>query len=297
MMSNSPVIGINLPNTCVDPDSTRRFLGLFSEAGFNAAELCLDTWPLILDGEICTPWLEWLEKLLPQYPLRYSAHIGRGLNLRDMERREKHAQVLRSSIDICARLGMSPLVLHYEVQSRNQAVERYFLEAHREAAEYAQARGVLLVVENIEVELVDPVIDFIARIDHPNLRMAFDTGHAFLAARYFKFDFMDAFRNALPWLAHLHLSDNTGVFEELRITNRPAYDSLPMGYRIEFGRGDIHLPPYFGKIPYDELFSQLDSYEGMFVCEYYVERFLPFLAKVQTSVREGILKNRKLAKI
>ena len=113
----------------------------------------------------------------------------------------------------------------------------------------------LLVIENIEVELIEPVIELVAEVNSPNLRLAFDTGHAFLASKYFKFDFIDAFKKTLPYLAHLHLSDNTGNFEDLRITDRAKYDALPMGYRIEYGRGDIHLPPYFGEIPYNELFS------------------------------------------
>jgi len=288
----NPIIGVNLPNSSYDPAVTRRYLDIFKNNGFDAVEICLDTWPLIIDGEICEPWVKYLESLVREFPFRYSAHIGRGLDLRDLRRREKHQEVLKASIDICARLGLSPLVLHYEVKSRDQEAERYFVEAHREAAKYAEQKDVLIVVENIEVELVEPVIELVAEINHPHLRMAFDTGHAFLAAHYFKFDFMDAFKKTLPYLAHLHLSDNTGIFEELRISDRPKYDSLPMGYRFEYGRGDIHLPPYFGKIPYDAIFSSLGDYEGMFICEYYVERFLPFGELVQRRVREGVSKGR-----
>jgi len=65
-----------------------------------------------------------------------------------------------------------------------------------------------------------------------------------------------------------------------------------MGYRIEYGRGDIHLPPYFGKIPYNELFSLLENYNGMFICEYYAERFLPFGKLIQHKVREAIQKSQ-----
>ena len=245
-----------------------------------------------MDGEICEPWVELLGRMLKEFPLEYSAHIGRGLDIRDIRNKEKHRAVLKSSIDICARLGMSPLVLHYEVKGRDQEAEKYFIQAHREAAEYAGGKGALIVVENIEVELVEPVVELVAEINSPALRMAFDTGHAFLASHYFKFDFMEAFKKTLPYLAHLHMSDNSGTFEELRITDRPKYDYLPMGYRIEYGRGDIHIPPYFGKIPYDELFGVLGEFKGIYLCEYYVERFLPLNGLVQKKVREGILRAR-----
>ena len=289
--SSEPVIGVNLPGN-PDPEVCRKRLSAFQKDGFNAVELSLDSFPLIIDGEPCEPWIRYLESLLKEYPFQYSAHIGRGLDLRDLPRIEKHRAVLRLSLDICSRLKMSPLVLHYELQSRNQEVERQFLEAHREAAAYAKDRGVLLVVENIEVERVEPVIELVAAVNSPHLRLAFDTGHAFLASRYFQFDFLDAFRKALPYLGHFHLSDNTGVFEELRITDRPIYDALPMGWRYEYGRGDIHLPPYFGKIPYDTLFELAKGYRGMFICEYYSERFLPFNGDIQLKVRERILKHR-----
>jgi len=146
MNSGYPTIGINLPNGSFDIDATRRYLSTFQQNGFDAVEVCLDTYPLIVDGEICEPWVARLSQVLKEYPFRYSAHIGRGLDLRDIRRKEQHRAVLRASIDSCARLGMSPLVLHYEVKSRDQEAERYFVEAHREAARYAEQKGVLIVV-------------------------------------------------------------------------------------------------------------------------------------------------------
>ena len=276
----NPIVGVNLPGT-PDPEVNRKRLSAFQENGFDAIEVSLDAFPLIIDGQPCEPWIQYLGNLLRGFPFRYSAHIGRGLDLRDLPKLDKHRAVLKHS-----------LVLHYEVQSRDMEVERVFLEEHRKAAQYAGDQGVLLVIENIEVEWVDPVIELVATVDSPHLRLAFDTGHAFLAAHYFKFDFFEAFKKALPYLGHVHLSDNTGVFEELRVTDRPTYDALPMGWRYEYGRGDIHLPPYWGKIPYDELFRLASTYQGMFICEYYSDRFLPFNGDIQKKVREKIRKNR-----
>jgi len=284
----NPIVGINLPNNSVNPEETRHYLSAFSQAGFNAVEVCLDTYPLIIDGEPCRKWIDFLHRLLDEFPLKYSSHIGRGLDLRDLRNKDKHRAVLKTSIDIASELGMSPLVLHYEVQTRDSEIESYFLQAHKDAAAYAEQKGVMIVVENIEVELVEPVIELVDRVASGNLKLAFDTGHAFLASHYFKFDYLETFKKTLPYLAHLHLSDNTGIFEELRVTDRPKYDSLPMGYRYEYGRGDIHVPPYFGKIPYDELFALTRDFSGFYICEYYVERFIPFLADVQQSVRDGI---------
>lgn len=281
------IIGINLPRSS-DPEKIRKDLGSIQQDGFDLAEVSLDMCPLIIDGEICRPWVSKLKDLLSAFPLRYSAHIGRGLDLRDTGRMELHRAVLRASIDICKELGFNPLVLHYEIRSRDLAVEEAFIREHRDANDYAGERGVRLVVENIEVELVDPVIELVDRIASPNLRLNFDTGHAFLAAAWFHFDYLDAFRRSLPYLGHIHLSDNTGRFDELRITDRPVYDTQPMGYRFEYGRGDIHLPPYFGKIPYDKLFALMGGYRGQYICEYNSACFLPFNGEVQAKVRQRI---------
>ncbi len=55
----------------------------------------------------------------------------------------------------------------------------------------------------------------------------------------------------------LHLSGNVGIFGELCILDRPAYDQLPTRCRYTFGRGDLHLPPFRGNIPFGELFRRL----------------------------------------
>ena len=54
---------------------------------------------------------------------------------------------------------------------------------------------------------------------------------------------------ALPVVGHVHLNDNTGVFEELRITDRPRYDHLSMGYRRTFGGGTSTCRPSGARSP------------------------------------------------
>lgn len=59
----SPTIGINLPNESYDPETTRRYLYLFKENGFDAVEICLDTYPLIIDGHINEAWVEYVDHM------------------------------------------------------------------------------------------------------------------------------------------------------------------------------------------------------------------------------------------
>lgn len=282
------LVGVNLPARNPDPEHLRSRLRVFGEAGFDGVEVCFDTLPLIIGGQLQPDYVEFLRELLGEFGFRYSAHIGRGVDLRDLNRLPLQKKVLRASIELCARLGLDPLVLHYEAASRDSAVEAAFLEAHGEAAQLAAREGITLCIENIEVERFEPLLELVRQIDQASFRIAFDTGHAWLASRHFHFDFLQAFEDSLPYLGHLHLSDNVGVFEELRIQDREAYDQLPMSYRYSFGRGDLHLPPFWGNVPFADLFRRLADYRGMYMCEYYSDHFLPFSRRIQETVRAAV---------
>ena len=284
----NPVIGINMPD-CISLDQMHEKLLVIKKNGFDGIEINLEIFPLIIEGEICRQWVDVFRKELERHQFFYTAHIGRGLDFRNTEDHDLHKQVLRSSLQICSELNCSLLVLHYEKMSRNRKVEKQFFDAHREAAEFAAGLGITLGIENIEVENVEPVVEFVDKLDMENVKMVFDTGHTFLASSFFNFDFLEAVKLMLPYLGHVHLSDNTGRFEKLRITDRPVYDALPMGWRREFGRGDIHLPPYFGKIPFDDIFRLLKNYRGKYICEYTSDSFLPFNGKIQEKVRQKII--------
>ncbi|MBI9101066.1 MAG: sugar phosphate isomerase/epimerase [Spirochaetales bacterium] len=287
-----PVIGINIPSSIHSLEGLTKKLSEIYAAGFQAAELRLDSFPLIIGGEVCQPWLKKLKEIFLSSPLILSTHIGRGLDLRVEENHSLHEQVLESSINICKSLGSSTLVIHYEEESKNNRVENLFMESLLKGAHLAANENVVLCIENIEVERVQPVINIVKEIDHPNLKMNFDTGHAFIASKYFDFNFLESLEKALPYLGHLHLSDNTGVFEESRLTDRTTHDTLPLGYRFEFGRGDIHLPPFWGKIPFSEVFKQLKDYNNLLICEYNSERFIPFASDIQEQIRSEVIKHQ-----
>jgi sugar phosphate isomerase/epimerase len=281
-------VGVNLPGCGSDPNRMDEWLRAFAADGFDCVEISLETFPLIIGGEIRREYVDVVRSVLARHHLSYSAHVSLGVDLRDTAKFDLQKRTLFASIEACRALGANPLVLHYELASRDAEVEQRFLEAHREAADLAAGLGIDLCIENIEVELLEPVVRFVREVDRPNVRMNFDTGHAFLAARYFHIDFLESLRMALPVLGHVHLNDNTGVFEELRITDRPRYDHLSMGYRRTFGRGDIHVPPFWGAIPFAEVFALLKDYRGLFVCEYAAQDFVPFNRSVQEKVRQAI---------
>jgi Sugar phosphate isomerases/epimerases len=283
------LIGINLPSSA-NLNNLDAELARIEKDGFDACEINLSTAPLIIGGKVRQPVVDYVKGVLERHSLRYTAHAGYGLDLRNLEEQEMHRAVLFSSIDVCAALGINPLNLHYEVQTIYPAREEAFLKAHLEAAEYSMERGVQLNVENIEVEYAYKAAEFVRTVNHPNLGMTLDLGHLFLSSRYFGYDFMESVRDCLPLLRHIHINDNTGDFEPLRLTDFQIYNTLDRGYRFTFGRGDIHVPPFWGEAPIREALPVIkkSGYSGIWMCEYYNQSFHPFNRSVQETVRSTI---------
>ena len=258
--------------------------------GFDGIELSLEVFPLIISGKINKPFVGLLRTILKNSDLGCSAHIGAGLDLRSRDSLALHVQVLEASIDICAELGLNPLILHFEQDSGDREIEDKFKKCHAQAAEYAQKCSVTLGLENIEIEHYKPVLDMVKEINHPNLPMVLDTGHLYLASKYYGFSFEDAVKECAPYIRHCHLNDNSGIFEQMRIDNFDLYRTLPMGYRISYGRGDIHMPPLYSEVPIPFVINELKKvgYTGKYVCEYQHRIFEPFNAEICGNLRKLI---------
>ena len=79
-----------------------------------------------------------------------------------------------------------------------------------EAAGLAQQRGLRLAVEHFPgraLPTVAETLDLLAEIDHPNLYLLFDLGHAQMSNE----DPVEAIEAAGPRLGYVHLDDNNGV--------------------------------------------------------------------------------------
>ena len=112
-------------------------------------EFCLSTVPLIAGGEIVEPYAAYVRDVFSRYPLKYTAHIGTGLDLRNLADYDLQKNVLKASIDLCTLLGMDRLTLHFESES---PIQRQRFRRHTQAAVYAASKSVFLLIENIEVE-------------------------------------------------------------------------------------------------------------------------------------------------
>jgi sugar phosphate isomerase/epimerase len=104
--------------------------------------------------------------------------------------------------------------------------------------------------------------------------MTLDVGHAHLSAVYFRFQFLEAVRSALPHVRHVHVNDNFGRYDPLRLESFALYRTQTPANTFPLGKGDLHLPVGWGGIPLEKVFEVLRGYRGTVVHEYLYPLFL-----------------------
>lgn len=283
------IMGVNIPGG-TGISALPGALKTIVQDGWQAAELNLSSCPLIIGGKLVQPVVEAVKQILDQYPLHYTAHAGYGLDLCNEEDAQRHHDVLMASVDACAALGIDRLNIHYEQHSPKRPLRQQFLDFAREAADRAQALGVAINIENIEVEDYVHALNAVKTLNHPNVGMTLDLGHLWLSSRFFGYDYLEAVRECAPYVRHVHVNDNTGEFETMRLTNYHVYNTLDKGYRFAFGRGDIHIPPLWGNAPLRDAFAILKAagYPGIWLCEYYSHMFYSLNSGVRENVMDAI---------
>jgi sugar phosphate isomerase/epimerase len=289
-------IGINADSFTINGDIAvlRTFLERFVEAGFSYAEIPVHGMDCVVNGSLCPRRVADVRKALSSYPLGYSVHSPDQLNLADPTDPETHALALRSTIDFASEIGAGTVVYHGSLRleaivagppgaprgvlsgAASAAIDPASLrslwadEIDRlgRAADYAAGRGIVLAVENIFRQSghessyrFDPraLACVVSAVDSPALGICFDFGHAFISSREEGFAMDEALRAVMPRLVHVHIHDNFG---KPSVPNARAIDMM---FR---GSGDLHLPPGWGAIPYEALFSIFAAdFQGIFTLE------------------------------
>ncbi|HTD46878.1 MAG TPA: sugar phosphate isomerase/epimerase family protein [bacterium] len=240
--------------------------------GYTAVEISMDGTGLIFGGQLHPQMLRNALAAFGKQDFRYSVHSPSSLDLRDRANRENHLALARAALQFCRAAGGRILVIHFEQQSQDPEDEAAFEDAVRRLSD--EAGDVLLGIENIEVERVDPVIDCVRRLNRPNVVMTLDIGHAYLASVYFRFDFFEAVRAVLPFVRHVHVNDNFGRYDPLRLENFTLYRTQTPADTYPLGKGDLHLPVGWGTIPLEKVFGLLRGFRGTVVHEYRYNLFL-----------------------
>ena len=223
--------------------------------------------------------------------------------------------VFAACLDVCAALGVRVMVYHsglialHEVRMGLQPLpddetlaraRECEVVALRELLPLAAQRGIVVAMENRDPHpwevaalaragvphdrllkyhagmSIPVLVEQIKAVGHPNFGLTLDVGHLYIAAKTCGFDYLEAIRQAAPYVRHLHGSDNFGRLGGV-------FDDLNM--RVPYGDGDVHLPHGWGALPHVDALLQLPKYEGLYVMEIR-PRFHEHLGEALAMVRD-----------
>jgi sugar phosphate isomerase/epimerase len=268
--ANTPPVRLGL--SIRGGDRREEELALARRLGYDAVEISMDGTGLIFGGRLHPGLLRDAVDAFGRQPFTYSVHSPSSLDLRDRRNREPQMDLARAALRFSREVGARVLVIHFEQLSRDREDEAAFTDAIRRLSD--EAGDVLLGIENIEVERVEPVVERVREIGRPNVVMTLDVGHAMLAAAYFRFNLLEAIAAARPLVRHVHMNDNFGRYDPLRLENFTLYRTQTPADTFPLGKGDLHLPVGWGAIPLDRVFEALQGYRGAVIHEYRYPLFL-----------------------
>ncbi len=260
-------VGSACPGVDGDPAKLDSILGGLVAAGASHAEIALVNLDVVINGSVDPVRLADVQAVCANHPLTYSIHGAIATNLMDEPNMARHGQVLAATIDLCAALGGSLVVLHpgrVRVAStpdmdRLLALERTAVLA---VAGRAGDQGVKIGLENINPDTaiitgqltcyaLDPrrLAAQIAEIGHPAVCGVIDVGHGYLSSRFVGFDLAEALAPLAPLTNHLHLQDGFGQPVTVVGANKPE--------QVAYGQGDMHLPLGWGDLDLSGLLAGL----------------------------------------
>lgn len=194
----------------------------------------------LLENEPATlrRWRRLLEKAGMRY---WSIHapFGPDYNLAapEPEKRQKALESIALTLERAAELGAAVVIVHagvkVEKEEERATVEERALEGLATLVKVAERAGVRLGLENLlpqyPCERPEQLRRMVEALNSPWLGVCFDTGHAHVGGNVLEF-----FQALAPWVITFHLQDN----------DRSR---------------DLHLPPGYGTIPWEEFGSLLRS--------------------------------------
>jgi len=289
-------IGINAHPDHVNGEIERlqEDLQRFQDLGYDYVEIPIDVVDVVYCGRLNHDRMADLKALLGSFNLRYTVHAPRVLDLRDAKEYQMQKELFKACIAFTAEIGANIFVYHYGRKTKDTQLEHMLYQGIMEMADLAAECGVQICVENIEIDRVAHVVEFVEQVGRDNVGMTYDFGHAYLAAGYFGFDFLASVQMARPYIRHIHVTDNFGRYDELRLVSYEQYKARPYADRLLLGRGDLHLPPGWGRVPFDAAFELLSDYRGVFMLEYYFHRHGPYASEILETAREYVRRHTGL---
>lgn len=256
-------VGFSAFSSDGEVSSLAQELRIIADLGADFAEIAIPTLDVLAGGRIIDSRAQRLVAEAQTFPLRYTLHGMVCANFMDPELHDRQKQIASAHLELCNRLEAGVLVHHGgflrpdQEQDRASANQRE-IDALGEMALVAERYGVRVVLENIFTntpgeyrQTPAEVAQTVRIVDHPNMAVLIDFGHAYIECTYRNLDFREQLRAMAPVTGHLHVHDNFG---------QPSGGTKPFTRSEAFalGLGDLHMPLGWGDIAWDDIFSELD---------------------------------------
>lgn len=305
-------IGINVKLINGSLKALKNALDKAKNAGFDVVELPLHGLDVIVGGGIRDQRLKEIRNILKDYPFAYSVHCPESLNLMNLEGIAVEKAVLKSSVEFSHEIGARILVYHpgrfkSEVEillsqrKKMSALEKTELKKKerdilKEFSLILRQAKVVLGMENARpfigekgytyAEDIGELVRQVKDIGEENIGITLDIGHAYLSTNFYQQDFIKTITKVKPWLKHIHLHDNFGC---------PSYfQEKDQDLLVAHGRGDMHMPPGWGKIPFEKAIEILEP-AGCFLVMEVRSRYFEYIKESRQRLEaliDGLLTSR-----
>ncbi len=278
-------IGINAQLISGSLKALKNVLDKIKKAEFEVVELPLHGLDVIVEGRIRSKRLKEIKNILKSYPFNYCVHCPESLNLMNLKWLETEKAILKSSIEFSYEIGSHILVYHpgrykseIEILLRKQKrlnqretekLKKIEQDILKDFSLNLKEANAVLCLENARpfigekgytyAEDSEELVKQVKEIGSENIRINLDFGHAYLSTNFYNKDFLKTISKVKPYLKHLHFHDNFGY---------PVYfHEKDQNLLIPNGRGDMHMPPGWGNLPFKEAIKILNPVDCFFVIE------------------------------
>lgn len=306
VMGNNKIgIGINVKLINGSLKSLKNVLNNVNKAGFKVVELPLHGLDVIFGKNIRKNRVKEIKNILNDYPFVYTVHCAESLNLMNLKDIETEKAILELSIEFLYQINSHIMVYHpgrfkseteilmrkkkktsQSEQDKLKKIERDILRGFSLMLKHAD---VVLCMENARpfidekgytyAEDIGELVKQVEKINDNNIGINLDFGHAYLSANFYNKDFLKIIYKVKPYLRHLHFHDNFGL---------PCYFyEKDQNLLIANARGDMHLPPGWGNIPFKEAVEVLNPKDCSFMIELR-SRYFEYI-KESKEMMEGLI--------
>ena len=245
------------------PEELTENLETLIDCGYDYVEVSPASWRMWVGGRVDQRRLKQLVAVLDKFRdrLGYTFHLPGETNMFDIADLDYHQALLKAGLEVGKAIGATAMAYHagYRLtlpagtskpMQELMARERDILLSY--ADEVASWGGNISIethgfIENASYTAFPEMhARFVESINHAGIGVCIDFGHSFLSSQWNGFDYLEGIARLAPLTTHFHVQDNMGI---------SAYSG---GKSFALGRGDLHMGPGEGAIPFDEVFSAID---------------------------------------